>query len=79
VAFAVVLVAVSPARRADETTTLERYADATWESFVAMTDPASGLALGRAPRGRRHRGPDLHDEHRRYMWSAWADGEPGGC
>jgi hypothetical protein len=28
---------------ADDTATLERYARATWDSFVAMTDPASGL------------------------------------
>jgi Putative glucoamylase/Protein of unknown function (DUF3131)/RTX calcium-binding nonapeptide repeat (4 copies) len=44
-AVAIVLLALAPATNASEPdrATLERYAEATWASFVAMTDEASGL------------------------------------
>ena len=34
---------ITPAAASAADRTLERYAEGTWASFVAMTDPASGL------------------------------------
>ena len=44
-AVAITALVLAPAASASETdrATLERYAEATWSSFVAMTDETSGL------------------------------------
>jgi hypothetical protein len=43
VAFAAALALAQPAAAANDKSTLERYAEATWRSFAAMTDEQSGL------------------------------------
>jgi hypothetical protein len=72
-----VLLAAAPAQGAGEDRTLQRYATDTWESFVAMTDPQSGLPTDRLwPDGSRAVQTSTTNVGA-YLWSTVAAQELG--
>src|SRR5215210_606386 len=52
--------------------TLERYAEGTWASFVAMTDPVSGLPTDQLHADGRREVQTSTTNIGAYMWSAMA-------
>jgi hypothetical protein len=70
-ACAAALLLAQPAQAGDRAT-LERYARATWASFEAMTDPASGLPTDQLHADGRRDAQTSTTNIGAYMWSAVA-------
>src|SRR5215216_536000 len=72
-ALACVALLCAPPAAAGDGATLEGYARATWGSFVAMTDPATGLPADKLERDGLVRSPQTSTTNiGAYMWSAVA-------
>ena len=72
-ALCVTLLCAFPAQAAaEDEATLDRYARATWKSFVAMTDSATGLPTDKLERDRTRSVQTSTTNIGAYMWSAVA-------
>ena len=68
----ILLCALPAQAAAEDEATLDRYARATWKSFVAMTDPATGLPTDELERDRTRSVQTSTTNIGAYMWSAVA-------